>query len=163
MTSHIHSWALFWLWFHLFILSQVISPFFSSNILGTYQPGGLIFGVISFCLFVLFMVSSRQEFHWVMQALSPQGSDPWKGFLFLWGHRSQPGPHLMASSKPNHLQTPSHQELGIQHTSFAETQISAHSIFWHLWIGGRMRMQNFFFFPVIWWPNLEYWEGRGLQ
>ena len=35
--------CLFLLWFHLFILSDVISPFFSSSILGTYQPGELIF------------------------------------------------------------------------------------------------------------------------
>ena len=42
-TSHIHSWALFLLWFYLFILSGVISPLFSSSILGTYQPGEFIF------------------------------------------------------------------------------------------------------------------------
>ena len=28
------------LWLHLLILSGIISPFFSSSILGTYQPGG---------------------------------------------------------------------------------------------------------------------------
>ena len=43
VTSHIHSWALFSLWLHLFILSGVTSPFFSSVILGTYQPGEFIF------------------------------------------------------------------------------------------------------------------------
>ena len=42
-TSHIHNWMLFLLWLHLFVLSGVISPFFSSSILGTYQPGELIF------------------------------------------------------------------------------------------------------------------------
>ena len=42
-TSHIHSWVLFLLWFHLFILSGVISPLISSNILGTYWPGEFIF------------------------------------------------------------------------------------------------------------------------
>ena len=31
------------LWLHLFILSGVISPLFSSSILGTYQPGEFIF------------------------------------------------------------------------------------------------------------------------
>ena len=36
ITSHI-------LWLHLFILSGFISPFFSSTILGTYQPGEFIF------------------------------------------------------------------------------------------------------------------------
>ena len=34
---------MFSLWLHLFILSGVISPLFSSSILGTYQPRELIF------------------------------------------------------------------------------------------------------------------------
>ena len=43
ITSHIHNWALFLLWLHLFILSGVISALTSSNILGTYQPEEFIF------------------------------------------------------------------------------------------------------------------------
>ena len=43
IPSHIHNWVLFSLWLHLFILSGVISPVFSSSILGTYQPGKFIF------------------------------------------------------------------------------------------------------------------------
>ena len=43
ITSHIHNWVLFLLWLHLFILSGVISPLFSSSILGTYLPGEFIF------------------------------------------------------------------------------------------------------------------------
>ena len=43
INSHIHSWALFLLWLCLFILSGVISPLFSSSILGTYWPGKFIF------------------------------------------------------------------------------------------------------------------------
>ena len=43
ITSHIHNWVLFSLWLSLFILSGVISLLFSSSILGTYQPGELIF------------------------------------------------------------------------------------------------------------------------
>ena len=43
ITSHIHKWALFSLWLCLFILSGVISPVFSSSILGTCQPGEFIF------------------------------------------------------------------------------------------------------------------------
>ena len=35
--------ALFSLWCHLFILSGVISPLFSSSMLGTYRPGEFIF------------------------------------------------------------------------------------------------------------------------
>ena len=41
ITSHIHNWVLFFLWLRLFILSGVISPQFSSSILGTCQPGCL--------------------------------------------------------------------------------------------------------------------------
>ena len=43
ISCHIHNWVLFLLWLHLFILSGVISPLISSSILGTYQPGELIF------------------------------------------------------------------------------------------------------------------------
>ena len=43
ITSHIHSWALFSLWFSLFILSGAISPLFSNSIFGTYRPGEFIF------------------------------------------------------------------------------------------------------------------------
>ena len=43
ITSHIHNWALFSLWHHLFILSGVISSLFSSSILSTYQPEEFIF------------------------------------------------------------------------------------------------------------------------
>ena len=39
ITSHIHNWVLFLLWFQPFILSGVISPLISSSILGTYWPG----------------------------------------------------------------------------------------------------------------------------
>ena len=43
ITSHIHSWVLFLLWLHPFILSRVISPLISSSILGTYRPGEFLF------------------------------------------------------------------------------------------------------------------------
>ena len=43
ITSHIHTWVLFLLWLHPFILSVVISPLISSNMLGTYWPGEYLF------------------------------------------------------------------------------------------------------------------------
>ena len=43
ITFYIHNCTLFLLWLCLFILSEVISPLFSSSILGTYQPGEFIF------------------------------------------------------------------------------------------------------------------------
>ena len=54
--SHIHNWALFLLWFQLFILSEVISPLISHN----WAPTDL--GSSSFHLFTLFMWFSRQEY-----------------------------------------------------------------------------------------------------
>ena len=62
ITRHIHSWVLVLLWLCLFILSGVISPLFSCSILGTYKPGSSSFNVISFCLFILLMGFSREEY-----------------------------------------------------------------------------------------------------
>ena len=42
-TRHIRNWVLFLLWFHLFILSGVISPMISWSILATHRPGEFIF------------------------------------------------------------------------------------------------------------------------
>ena len=61
ITSHIHNWVLFLLWLRLFILSGVISPLFFSIVLGTYRPGEFIFQC-PFCLCILFMGFSRQEY-----------------------------------------------------------------------------------------------------
>ena len=61
ITSHIHKWVLFLLWLHLFILSGVLhwSP------VACWAPtdvGSSSFSVLSFCLFILFMGFSRQEY-----------------------------------------------------------------------------------------------------
>ena len=48
ITSHIHNWVLFSLWLCLFFLSGVISPFFSSSILGIYRPGELVHLLVSY-------------------------------------------------------------------------------------------------------------------
>ena len=61
ITSHIHNWV-FLLWFHVFILSGVISPLISSSILGTTDLGSSSFSVLSFCLFILCTGFSRQEY-----------------------------------------------------------------------------------------------------
>ena len=62
IICHIHNSVLFLLWLHLFILSGVISPPFSSSILGTYRPEEFIFQCPIFCLFILFMGISGQEY-----------------------------------------------------------------------------------------------------
>ena len=71
ITSHIHSWVLFLLWLCLFTLSGVISPLISSSILGTYWPGSSSFSVLSFCLFILFVGFSRQEYRSGLPLPSP--------------------------------------------------------------------------------------------
>ena len=71
ITSHIHSWVLFLLSLHPFILSRVISPLISSSVLGTYWPGEFLFSILSFCLFILFMGFSRQEYWSGLPFLSP--------------------------------------------------------------------------------------------
>ena len=62
ITSHMHNWALFLFWLHLFILSGVISPLFSSSILGTYWPGEFIFRCHTFLNFHTVHEVLRQEY-----------------------------------------------------------------------------------------------------
>ena len=62
-TRHTHNWVLFMLWPSCFILGAVsnVSSLFTSSILDTFQPGGLIFRCHIFFLFILFLRFSRQE------------------------------------------------------------------------------------------------------
>ena len=83
ITSYTHNWVLFLLWLHPFILSGVISPLISSSILGTYWPGESSFSILSFCLFILFMGFSRQEY--------------WSGFPF-----PSPVDHILQWTGSNH-------------------------------------------------------------
>ena len=68
-TRHIHNWALFPLWFSLIIPSEVISPLFSSSILGTYVGREFIF-----------QSHISLPFHtvhgWLIVSLTRQGYDP---------------------------------------------------------------------------------------
>jgi len=64
-TRHIHNWALFPLWLSLFIPSGAISQLFFHSILSTHWPGtqyGTSSSVLSFCLFIVLMGLSRQEY-----------------------------------------------------------------------------------------------------
>ena len=64
-TRHIHNWTLFQPWLSCFVFSGAISnfpPLFLHSILDTFQSGGSSSGVISFCLFILSMGFSRQEY-----------------------------------------------------------------------------------------------------
>ena len=71
IISPIHNWVSFLLWLHPFIHSGVISQLISSSILGSYQPGNSSFSVLSFCLFILFMGFSRQEYWGGLPSHSP--------------------------------------------------------------------------------------------
>ena len=77
ITSHIHNGVLFLLWLHLFILSGVLSALISSSIWESTSLGGSSFSVLSFCLFILFVGFSRQEY--------------WNGFPF-----PSPGDHILS-------------------------------------------------------------------
>ena len=64
-TRHIHNWASFLLWPNCFILSGAICNcllLFLSNIVGIIWLGVSYYGVIYFCLFILFMGFSWQEY-----------------------------------------------------------------------------------------------------
>ena len=72
-TRHIHNWASLLLWPSHFILFGAISncpPLFPSSIMDTFQPGGSLSSVTFFCLFILFMVFSWQEY-WSGLPFSP--------------------------------------------------------------------------------------------
>ena len=62
ITSHIHSWVLLLFWLHPFILSRVISTLISSSIWAPTDLGSSSFSILSFCLFILLMGFSRQEY-----------------------------------------------------------------------------------------------------
>ena len=68
ITSRIHSWVLFLLWLHPFILSGVISHWSPVACWAPTDLGSSSFSVLSFSLFILFMGFSRQEY--------------WDGLLF---------------------------------------------------------------------------------
>src|SRR5574340_163905 len=61
ITSHFHNWMLFLLSIRLFILSGVISPLISSSNWAPTDLGSSSFSVLSFCLFILFLGFSREE------------------------------------------------------------------------------------------------------
>ena len=91
ITSHIHSWVLFLLWLHPFILSGVISPLISSSILGTYSPREFIFQCYLFAFSYCSWDSQGKNTEVVCHSLLQwttfcQTSPPWPARLG-WPHR----------------------------------------------------------------------------
>ena len=74
-TSHNHNCVLVLLWLFLFILSGFISPLISSSI--PTNLGNSSFKVLYFCLFILFMGLSRQEYWSGLPFPSPVDQLPW--------------------------------------------------------------------------------------
>ena len=62
IASHIHNGVLFLLWLCLFILSGVISPLISRAYWAPTHLGSSSFSVLSYCLLILFLGFSRQEY-----------------------------------------------------------------------------------------------------
>ena len=62
ITSHIHNWVLFLLWFHLFTFSGVMSLLSPVAYWAPTDLGSSSLSVLSFHLFILFMGFSRQEY-----------------------------------------------------------------------------------------------------
>ena len=62
ITSHIHTWVLFLLWLHLFILLELFLYWSPAAYWALTDLGSSSFSVLSFCLFMLFMGFSRQEY-----------------------------------------------------------------------------------------------------
>jgi len=97
-TRHIHNWASFLFWPSHFFLSGAISncpPLFPS--LAYWMPsdlGGSSCSVISFCLFLLFMVFSREEY-WNWLPFHPL-VDHVLSALFIVTHPSWVTLHTMA-------------------------------------------------------------------
>ena len=62
ITSHIHNWVLFSLWLHPFIPSGVIFHWSPVAYWAPTDPRSSPFSILLFCLFILFMGFSRQEY-----------------------------------------------------------------------------------------------------
>ena len=92
ITSHVHNWVLFLLWLCLFILLEL---FLHSLPVAYWAPtdlGSFSFSILSFCLFILFMGFSRQEYWFaILFSSGPHSSD-----LSTMTRPSWVAPHGMA-------------------------------------------------------------------
>ena len=71
--THIHTWVFFLLWLHPFILSGVISHWSPVAYWALTDLGSFSLSILSFCLFILFMGFSRQEYWSGLPFPSPVG------------------------------------------------------------------------------------------
>ena len=73
ITSPIHNWVLFSLWLHPFIFLELFLHWFLVTQWAPTDLGLSSFTVLSFCLFILFMGFSRQEYSSGLPFPSPVG------------------------------------------------------------------------------------------
>ena len=139
-TSHIHSWVLFLLWLSLFIPSGIISPLFSSSILGTYQPGEFIFQCHIFL-----------PFHTVHEVLK---QEYWSGLTF-----SSPVDHIL--SKLSTMTHPSWAApYGMAHSFIELDKAVIHVISWLVFCDGCFHSvcplmdENKKLVEASWWEGL---------
>ena len=124
---------------------ELFSPLISSSILGTYQPGQFIFQCPSFCLFMLFMGFSRQEY--------------WSGLPF-----PSPVDHIPFSSGPHSLlQWTTSKIISDGYKCYQENKAGYKKIENDGGVGGdtfRSGGQAKYFEGTVFqlWP--EYWEGK---
>ena len=90
ITSPIHNWVVFLLWLHPFILLELFLHWSPVAYWAPTDLGSSSFSVLSFCLFILFMGFSRQEYWSGLPFPSPgttfcQTSPPWPDSL-RWPH-----------------------------------------------------------------------------
>ena len=93
-SNPIHNWVLFFLWLHPFILSGVISPWSPVAYWAPTDLGSSSFSILSFCLLILFMGFSRQEYWSGLPFPSPV--DHILSDLSTMIHPSWVAPHGMA-------------------------------------------------------------------
>ena len=120
------------------IHSWVISPLMSSSILGTYQPREFLFQCPVFCLFILFMGFSRQEY--------------WSGLPF-----SSPADHVL--SELSSMTRPSWVALHSMALSFIELDKTVVHV-----ISLVSLLRLWFSLSAFWWMRIrglwEFPEGR---
>ena len=92
ITSNIHNWVLFLLWLHPFILSGLFLHWSPVTYWVPTDLGSSSLSILSFCLFILFMGFSRQEYWSGLPFPSPmvtfcQTSPPWPIHLG-WPYRA---------------------------------------------------------------------------
>ena len=126
LTHHIHNWVLFLLWLHPFILSGVISHWPPVAYWAPTDLGSSSFGILSFCLFILFMGFSRQEY--------------WSGLPF-----PSPVDHILSD-----LSTMTHPSWVVPHAWLGFIELDKAVVL--VWLDWLVFCEYGFSVSALWWP-----------